>query len=357
MFDLAAVIDLPPFSMAQPDKDSLFGEALGDLTRHHYAGCGQYRRILDALGFDPSVMHTTREYPYLPVRLFKDFELMSVPPADIVKTLTSSGTSGQAVSKIFLDQTAAVMQTKVLSKIVGDFIGPQRLPMLVIDSASVVKDRRHFSARGAGIIGFSMFGRDVTYALDENMALDMAAIEAFSEKHKGGPVLLFGFTSIVFLHLIEALAEKGLKLPFEQGILIHGGGWKKLADIAVDNDAFKARLADVTGIERVHNYYGMVEQTGSIFMECEAGRLHSSIFSDIVIRGNDFSECGQGEKGLVELVSLLPSSYPGHVLITEDIGEWLGVDDCPCGRLGKTFAIHGRVRQAEVRGCSDTFTS
>jgi hypothetical protein len=43
------------------------------------------------------------------------------------------------------------------------------------------------------------------------------------------------------------------------------------------------------------------------------------------------------------------------VLLTEDEGEILGEDDCPCGRLGKYFKIHGRVRGAEVRGCSDTY--
>ena len=63
------------------------------------------------------------------------------------------------------------------------------------------------------------------------------------------------------------------------------------------------------------------------------------------------------QPGLVELVSLLPTSYPGHVLISEDIGEWLGEDDCACGRMGKYFKIHGRAKKAEVRGCSDTFTA
>jgi len=33
----------------------------------------------------------------------------------------------------------------------------------------------------------------------------------------------------------------------------------------------------------------------------------------------------------------------------------MGEDDCPCGRKGKYFVIHGRLKNAEVRGCSDTF--
>ena len=100
----------------------------------------------------------------------------------------------------------------------------------------------------------------------------------------------------------------------------------------------------------------MVEQTGSIFIECESGFLHCSIFSDIIIRRADFTECANGETGIVELLSLLPQSYPGHIIITEDEGEIIGEDDCTCGRLGKYFKIHGRLKNAEMRGCSDVYT-
>lgn len=138
--------------------------------------------------------------------------------------------------------------------------------------------------------------------------------------------------------------------------MVHGGGWKKLIEESVDNEIFKQKLGEVCGISKVFNYYGMVEQTGSIYMECEYGRLHASNFSDIIIKNPiDFSTCSIGEKGLVTLMSLIPESYPGHNILTEDLGELTGEDDCPCGRLGKTFKIYGRIRNAEVRGCSDTY--
>ena len=100
----------------------------------------------------------------------------------------------------------------------------------------------------------------------------------------------------------------------------------------------------------------MSEQTGSIFMQCPEGHLHASIFSDIsILDPEDFSECETGKWGLIALKSLLPESYPGHMLLTEDRGRILGIDDCPCGRKGKYFEISGRISKAEVRGCSDTF--
>ena len=48
-------------------------------------------------------------------------------------------------------------------------------------------------------------------------------------------------------------------------------------------------------------------------------------------------------------------SYPGHSLLTEDEGVLLGEDDCKCGRLGKYFLVLGRVKNAEIRGCSDAY--
>ena len=102
----------------------------------------------------------------------------------------------------------------------------------------------------------------------------------------------------------------------------------------------------------------MVEQVGSIFVECEAGRLHAPSFADVIIRRpQDWSVADQGEEGLIQVLSCLPQSYPGHSLLTEDLGTLIGTDDCPCGRHGRTFSVSGRLPKAEVRGCSDTFES
>ena len=102
----------------------------------------------------------------------------------------------------------------------------------------------------------------------------------------------------------------------------------------------------------------MVEQTGCIYIECECGHLHTSIFSDVITRRPiDFSECVIGEPGIIQVVSTIPESYPGHSLLTEDEGAIEGIDDCPCGRKGKYFRIKGRLQNAEIRGCSDTYAA
>lgn len=139
-------------------------------------------------------------------------------------------------------------------------------------------------------------------------------------------------------------------------MLIHGGGWKKLVSESISSSDFREKLNSVCGINNVHDYYGMVEQTGSIYMECEYGHLHAPIFSDVIIRRPfDFSVAEIGEKGIIQVLSILAHSYPGHSLLTEDEGILLGEDDCKCGRKGKYFKIVGRLKNAEIRGCSDTY--
>jgi hypothetical protein len=180
-------------------------------------------------------------------------------------------------------------------------------------------------------------------------------LRSFIDRHPEGPIFLFGFTFVIWQYLVQPLLRSGYSLALDRGILIHGGGWKKLQDQAVDNNQFKHTLYKVANLTQVINYYGMVEQTGSLYMECEYGHLHTSVFSDLIIRRlQDFKSAGHGEEGVIEVLSILPRSYPGHALLTEDRGVILGEDDCPCGRLGKYFLVFGRLAQAEMRGCSDT---
>lgn len=356
--DYNEILQLAPYAVSKEDKRELLTRKLTELTRFHAEACPAYGRMLRTIGYDSARIGSYEELPFLPVRLFKEMELMSVDRSEVFKTMTSSGTTGQAVSRIFLDRVTASNQQKTLVKIVSSFTGSARMPMLVIDCPSVVKDRTKFSARGAGILGFSIFGADRTYALTDDMELDLDGVKAFLEKHKGQRILLFGFTFMIWQHFYRELLKLDEKLDLSNGILIHGGGWKKLVSEAVSPEEFHRRLEDVCGLHDIHDYYGMVEQTGCIYMECPCGHLHASTYSDVITRrAKDFSVCEFGEPGIIQVVSMLPESYPGHSLLTEDEGVILGEDDCPCGRKGKYFKIIGRLPNAEIRGCSDTYAA
>ena len=351
---MESLLAAPIFDLPQTAKQALLLARLNALTCHHVEHCAPYANVLHAFGWTAEAVDYGA-LPYLAARLFKLAQWQSVSEAEVFKVLTSSGTTG-APSRIVLDRETAALQSKVLVKILQEFVGKQRLPMLLVEQPALIQNRNGFSARGAGALGLSFLGRDHTYALDEQMRPNWPVIEAFCDKYAGQPVLLFGFTFMVWQCLLEPLRERGLHLPFEQGILFHSGGWKKLQHLAVDNPAFKARCREQLGLGRVHNFYGMVEQVGSIFVECEQGHLHAPVFADLQVRDPlTHQPLGVGRPGLLQVLSAIPGSYPGHSLLTEDLGVLLGEDDCPCGRHGRYFQVSGRQQGAEVRGCSDTF--
>lgn len=351
-------VKLEPYTTEQTRKEELFDNRIMSLTKEHRERCTQYASFLATLGYEDR-SNTYKEIPFLPVRAFKEFDLRSVTKDKVVKTLTSSGTTGQKVSRIYLDKYTAFNQQKAMTKIVSDFLGNERVPMIIIDTPNVLKDRKMFSARGAGIVGFSIFAKKKIFAFDSDMNLDVSGVKRFIDENQNETILLFGFTYMIWQYFYKdlyRLKNEGTMVDLSQGVLIHGGGWKKLAQESVSDLDFKNALKEVCGIKHIHNYYGMVEQTGCIYMECEFGHLHASVFSDVIIRRpGDFSECEIGEPGILQVVSVIPESYPGHSILTEDEGVLLGIDDCECGRKGKYFSVLGRLKSAEIRGCSDTF--
>lgn len=404
--ELDSFIQEPAYGLSRAEKSARYAKMLSAATQYHREKCPEYGRFISALGcptgslFDEqkdaaeasdlsvtaadsedsllsmsaadaeaaskerTAAAAEEDIPFLPVSIFKEMDLRSIPEEEVFKTITSSGTSGQRPSRIFLDGRTSALQQQVLARIVAQELGDRRLPCIMLDTKSVLRDRRHFSARGAGILGFSVFASRTCYALDENMDLNLDEVRDFIETQRQKALdrgqepkfMLYGFTFMIWQYFVRALEEAGVTLDLSGSVLIHGGGWKKLQARAVSPEEFAARIRAVTGIETVRSYYGMAEQTGCICMECACGHLHASTWSDVIIRREkDYGVCEPGEPGVIQVLTPIALSYPGHSLLTEDRGVLLGEDDCPCGRRGKYFKVLGRLPRAEIRGCSDTF--
>ena len=355
MMTLDELITAPQFTQSESDRNRNLLPLIDSLVKLHSDKCEVYGDLLEAGGLPNPETEGLAALPYLPVRAFKQLELRSVPQEDVVKVLTSSGTTGQNVSRIYLDAENATRQQKALSSVMTTVLGPDRLPMLIVDTKSIISSRSSFSARAAGVVGMMTFGRDHTWLLDDDMALDEVALSSFLEKHDGERIFIFGFTFMVWQYLLQAI-ESG-KDDLSKAVLVHSGGWKKLESIAVDNESFKQEWERRAGLTESRNFYGMVEQIGSIFIEGDDGWLYCPNFADVVIRNpDDWSVAAPGEPGIIEVISALPTSYPGHVLLTED----LGVADAPTQDStwsGTRFKVLGRLPKAELRGCSDTHSA
>jgi len=357
-----SLIKGPQYALPQAEKSAALLPLLRAACLRTAEGCPAYARFLQRLGGDPAAWSDPAEIPALPVSMFKQFALSAVPPAQVVRELHSSSTTGQFPSRIFLDKTTAFRQARALAAVLKEHIGGQRRPYLVLDAPEAAGSGEQITARGAAIRGIGNYASTTVYAMRQapggELALDVEAVRAFADEHGDGPVLLFGFTFMVWTRFLQEAERLGVTFHLPAAKLLHSGGWKKLAAQAVAKEEFSARVASVLGCPNtaILDFYGMVEQVGTVFVDCEAGNKHAPAFADILIRAPyTLAPVAPGEEGIIEVMSVLPASYPGQVLLTEDRGCLLGIDDCPCGRQGSYFRFTSRVERAEVRGCGDTF--
>ena len=157
---------LEPYSLSKKEKRDFFNREICSLTIHHYKNSVQYKKIFDAFGYKIKDINLEK-IPFLPTKLFKHHDLLSVKKEKVLKTLISSGTSGSYPSKIHLDKENAYNQVKVLNKIMSSILGNHRLPMLIIDQNPQMLDKSIFNARAAAIYGFSIFGKNQSYLINE----------------------------------------------------------------------------------------------------------------------------------------------------------------------------------------------
>ncbi len=301
------------------------------------------------------------DLPYLPVGLFKANPPLSlVSPNDVKRTLTSSATTGQVPSRIVLDAATARRMTKGVLTIARDFIGSARRPYLVIDTPENLAAHGQLGARGAAVQALGSFATEIVSCLRPDAAgdssLDVDKLLACAAKWKNAEVLVYGFTYVIWTQFVQPLQRQGITLDLPNVRVLHSGGWKRLLEQAVTREVFVRGVASVFGCppERIVDYYGMVENVGVIYPDCEHGNKHVPAFAEVIVRNPlTLAPVKAGERGLIQVCSVLPTSFPGFLLLTEDMAELIDEDNCSCGRRGASFRFAGRVPKAEVRGCGN----
>jgi Acyl-protein synthetase, LuxE len=351
----------PPYAIPPEQRQERLLELLKDELQDACGRNSAFRNYVRHWPVDPRSARRLADLPYLPVALLKSEPPLSLVDArEVKRVLRSSATSGQVPSKVVLDSPTARRMMRGVVAIVQDFIGAGRRPYLVVDAPESVTSGVEMGARGAAIQGLRPFATETTYCLRldgaAGLTLDRDALLRFAGAHRGSTVLVYGFTYILWKHLVEPLIGAGLCLGLPDVHVLHSGGWKRMQDEAVSKQAFSSGVAQVFGCspDRVTDFYGMVENVGVIYPDCPEGNKHAPAFGEVIVRDPLTLEpvCAGGQ-GIVQVCSVLPTSFPGYLLLTEDLGEIVGYDRCRCGRRGTSFRFAGRVPKAEIRGCGN----
>lgn len=360
------LLSFAPYDIS-PEQQTAFRDALREELMYHYRNNEMFRRFCDRKGFNPGEAISDLEaIPPVAVSVYKELGgiLNSVPSEEVSFALQSSATSGRP-STITVDKTTSRRQAKAMVKVVGDFIGNERKPFLIMDIDPKSSNRHLLGARYAAVTGYLKFANKVGYFLntDSNGVsyFDVEAMKTFlANVAPEQPVVLFGFTYILFQHVLKAIEASSLDIKLPKGSkIIHIGGWKKLESEKISKELFNEKISCIFGLQPsdVIDIYGFTEQMGLNYPDCTCGFKHTSAYTSVIVR-DPVTRCvlPPGHEGMLEFISPIPHSYPGNAVLTDDIG-FIEPGECPFGRGGQRFKVVGRLKKAEVRGCGDILSS
>lgn len=358
---LDEILKQPVYGLPQAKKRPLLLDALKEVTQHHYDHCVPYAALCDRRGITPEGLTDIERIPFLPTPLFKDNLLLSIPPEQLFRELRSSATTSGTSSRMGLDKQTNRRQTKCFSKVVFDRIGNKRFKFIVLDDKSSVGRSDVVSARSSTIRSLLFCAKSVETCLSEEkgqLSLDRGRLETLltESEAESGDLLIFGFTFILYKYVVKPLLADNKTFRLPEAKVVHIGGWKKLESEKISPEKLQDDLCRCFGVDRgdVVDLYGFTEQGGMLYPTCSVQRRHVPSWGEVIVRHPVTLEpLPPGTPGLLQFLTPIQTSYPGHSVLTEDVGEILGIDDCPCGRKGTTFRVTGRALHAEVRGCGD----
>lgn len=356
-----------PYASDQNKIQKELAASLKEELIFHYHNNDYYKRYCDRNKFDPLTFNgDIKSIPTVSVQVFKTLGplLKSVGTDEIKIKLQSSATSG-VPSTVIVDRITAKRQSLAMAKVIGEYIGKSRKPFVIIDVNPALAKSEALGARGAAVRAYLNFASSVEYVMDADKNNDLLfnkpkLVEFIKAQDETTPVIVFGFTYVLYQSLIKQNADEKntLSLPLPIGSkIIHIGGWKKLENEKISKEIFNKNIAKVFNIvpEDVIDIYGFTEQMGLNYPDCEQGWKHVPSYAEVMVRDLVTNEVlDKGKEGALSFVTPIPHSYPGNAILTDDLGILADDEEtCQCGRLGTRFKILGRIKKAEIRGCGD----
>jgi hypothetical protein len=338
---------------AAPDA-ARFGALALDLFAFQFAHCAPYRRFCEGRGTTPARVRDWTGIPPVPAGAFKELPLCCFPPERALKVFRTSGTATLARGALHLD-TLEVYEASLLPSfrrhLLPDLAEGARARILVL--APPPDELPDSSLSHMFGVAVRELGDAGSGFLVKGGELDAAtALAALADLERGGggvaPLLVCG-AAFAFVHLLDALAERGvsLRLPGSARVM-ETGGFKGRARERSQGELY-AEIGARLGIPpaRIANQYGMTE-------------LGSQFYDSVL------SEPGAPRRKLsppwarVRIVDPVTgaASRPGEVgaIVVFDLantGSVLAIQTADLGRESAGgFEVIGREEGAEARGCS-----
>jgi len=350
-----------PYELSPDAKKTSLINICRSQIKYHIENCEPYKNWYESNNFKlPNNISNLNEVPFIPSSVFKHLNLVSSDQKS--KKISSSGTTSQLKSNIFLDSKTSLNQTSALSKILSSHLGKTRRPFFVIDfePSSENANNNEMSARFAGMSGYLIAAKKRTYMLREIDGRVVICKEALSELEstsKNGPIVVIGYTYMLWQYM-KKYDDSNQQIKFHKDSkIIHFGGWKKLSSEKIKKEELNYNISQhfKTNIENILDIYGFTEQLGTVYVATGDNGCLVTDYSHVIVRDtSSFEEVEDGKLGFLQFISCLPESYPGFSILNDDIGYISHREIDNNGREIIHFKVSDRLKEAEARGCGDT---
>ena len=269
------------------------------------------------------------DIPFLPIRFFKEVDVLSAPINEHSLVFLSSGTGEQGRSKHVvtdpnlyqLSYTLAFEQNFGNSK---DWVILALLPnYLEQGNSGLVNMVEGLIAQSEhALSGF------VLNEMDHIHARYQAALAS------GRKCMLFGVS-----YALLDLAEQGK--DFSQAVVVETGGMKGRRKELTKPELHKA-LKQGLNTNEIHSEYGMTELLSQGF--CGPDLIfHTPAWMQVILRdvSDPMVRVPEGQRGAINIIDLANLNSCSFIA-TDDLGKLV-----PDG-----FLLEGRVNQADIRGCN-----
>jgi len=311
-----------------------------------------YRKFCEARGSTPADVHHWKQIPAAPTAAFKELEMTCLAPDERTTVFHSSGTTEQKPSRHFHSAESLVLYETSLwpwFKIQFPAANYQLAVLTPLSAQAPHSSLVHMFEtvrKNTGAAESVFFGRvatDGSWGLDFDAVLDALSPPAQSPTPKA--LALLG-TAFLFVHLLDFLAEKNLRLTLPPGSRVLETGGYKNRSRSLPKAELHTLIAERLGVPPSHIIceYGMSELSSQAYDATAKAARHFHFppwaRAQIISPETD-CEVADGEAGLIRLFDLA-NVFSILAIQTEDLAV----------RRGAGFELIGRTQPAEPRGCS-----
>lgn len=313
-----------------------FRECALETFRRQYALCPQYRQYAGLMEASPETVKDVADIPFLPIRFFKQYDIISSAEPDAVpqKIFFSSSTTGQMPSRHCVTDLS-LYEKSFLAGFRHFYGAPEEYVILALLPAYLEREGSSLVYMADRLIKESGHPESGYYLYDHDRLFS-----TLTELRRGGRKTLLLGVAFALLDFTEKYRIEG---PNDSWLTVMETGGMKGRREELTRAELHRRLSAGFGLSSLHSEYGMCELLSQAYSAGD-GVFRTPPWMKVIIReiNNPFKESAPGERGIIHIIDLANRNSCSFIE-TEDTGRaW------PDG----TFTVEGRLQGSERRGCN-----